>query len=30
MIGSRVDGDRRVGDRREDRMNEGWVKARTD
>lgn len=29
MIGSRADGDRWVGDRREDRMNEGWVKERT-
>ena len=29
MIGSRVDGERRVGDRREDRMNEGLVKERT-
>ena len=28
-IRSRVDGDRWVGDRREDRMNEGWVKERT-
>ena len=24
-----LDGDRWVGDRREDRMNEGWVKERT-
>lgn len=28
-IGSRVDGDRRVGDRRGDRMNEGRAKERT-